>query len=132
MLTHSTAMQIKKDLSSGHPRTRLLYSACTFSRDLLTNKSPPVTPEGMNSEPFKSILKKLYKQGELNRFIVDEAHCIVVSPPFAHDVMLTDLRNGATTSATNISNWALSARSSLTCRLWRSPRARRPSRSHQS
>ncbi|KZV90602.1 hypothetical protein EXIGLDRAFT_616758, partial [Exidia glandulosa HHB12029] len=51
---------IKKDLQSGHPVTRLLY----------------ITPEGLDTESFKPILKQLYRQGELNRFVVDEAHCI--------------------------------------------------------
>ncbi|KAF8215005.1 P-loop containing nucleoside triphosphate hydrolase protein, partial [Mycena galopus ATCC 62051] len=51
---------IVRDLSSGHPVNRLLY----------------VTPEKFCSPEFLKILTKLYEQKELNRLVVDEAHCI--------------------------------------------------------
>ncbi|EJD48868.1 ATP-dependent DNA helicase [Auricularia subglabra TFB-10046 SS5] len=52
--------EIIRDLQSGHPRTRLLY----------------ITPESMSRPQFRGVLKVVYQQNELNRFVVDEAHCI--------------------------------------------------------
>ncbi|KAJ6508301.1 ATP-dependent DNA helicase [Mycena sanguinolenta] len=52
--------EITHDLSSGHPVNRLLY----------------ITPEKLCSGEFMQILTKLYEQKELNRLVVDEAHCI--------------------------------------------------------
>ncbi|EPQ51113.1 ATP-dependent DNA helicase [Gloeophyllum trabeum ATCC 11539] len=51
---------IIKDLSSGHPASRLLY----------------ITPEKLCSAEMLRLLDKVYEQRELNRFVVDEAHCI--------------------------------------------------------
>ncbi|KAI1852231.1 hypothetical protein JX265_013084 [Neoarthrinium moseri] len=51
---------IYKDLQTGHPRTRLLY----------------VTPELCALDRFRDKLKIVYKQKELARIAVDEAHCI--------------------------------------------------------
>ncbi|KAJ2907107.1 hypothetical protein MKZ38_007622 [Zalerion maritima] len=52
--------RIYKDLQSGHPRTRLLY----------------VTPELCSQLRFRDKLHVVYKQHELARIVVDEAHCI--------------------------------------------------------
>ncbi|EEB94081.1 hypothetical protein MPER_07171 [Moniliophthora perniciosa FA553] len=52
--------EISQDLSSGNPEYRLLY----------------VTPERMNVGDFKRLLRKVYDSGNLNRLVVDEAHCI--------------------------------------------------------
>lgn len=52
--------RIERDLESGHPRTRLLY----------------VTPELCSSPRFRERLQLVYKQKELARIAIDEAHCI--------------------------------------------------------
>lgn len=44
----------------GHPTTRLLY----------------VTPELVLTDAFRRTLETIYKQGELSRIAIDEAHCI--------------------------------------------------------
>ena len=49
-----------KDLCCGHPTTRLLY----------------VTPEFILTESFRKVLGTIYRQGELSRIAIDEAHCI--------------------------------------------------------
>ncbi|EIN12531.1 ATP-dependent DNA helicase [Punctularia strigosozonata HHB-11173 SS5] len=49
-------LAIIKDISSGHPRNRLLY----------------ITPERLSSADFSKLLQKVYQNGELNRFVVDE------------------------------------------------------------
>lgn len=49
------------DLVCGHPKTRLLY----------------VSPELCATESFRKVVAKLVKNCELNRIVVDEAHCIV-------------------------------------------------------
>ncbi|KAK3387496.1 P-loop containing nucleoside triphosphate hydrolase protein [Podospora didyma] len=51
---------IYRDLSTGHPLTRLLY----------------VTPELCSGEHFRKRLMLVYEQKELARIVVDEAHCI--------------------------------------------------------
>ncbi|KAJ7617494.1 ATP-dependent DNA helicase [Mycena polygramma] len=51
---------IVRDLSSGHPVNRLLY----------------ITPEKLCTAEFLQILTRIYEQKELNRLVVDEAHCI--------------------------------------------------------
>ncbi|KAH7102811.1 ATP-dependent DNA helicase [Auriculariales sp. MPI-PUGE-AT-0066] len=48
--------ELEKDLSSGHPRTRLVY----------------IAPEGLLQDRFRKLLQTVYRQGELNRFVVDE------------------------------------------------------------
>ncbi|KAL7409715.1 P-loop containing nucleoside triphosphate hydrolase protein [Mrakia frigida] len=58
--TYSEKLAITKDLASGHPRTRLLYT----------------TPETLVSQQFTKCLTTVWEQGELNRLVVDEAHCI--------------------------------------------------------
>ncbi|KAK7022124.1 ATP-dependent DNA helicase [Favolaschia claudopus] len=63
-LTSETS-QIEKrniitDLSSGHPVNRLLY----------------ITPEKLCTTEFMQLLTTIYEQKELNRLVVDEAHCI--------------------------------------------------------
>lgn len=67
-------------MESGHPKNRLLYSrltAQTPSRaSKLTRSSSSVTPERLSSAPFRKKLRILHKQQELNRLVVDEAHCI--------------------------------------------------------
>ncbi|KAH9947446.1 ATP-dependent DNA helicase [Amylocystis lapponica] len=57
---HGTKQETIKDLCSDHPSTRLLY----------------VSPEKFCTTEFSRILAKVYEQGELNRLVVDEAHCI--------------------------------------------------------
>ncbi|KAJ7728830.1 ATP-dependent DNA helicase [Mycena maculata] len=63
-LTSETSPTEKKniirDLASGHPVNRLLY----------------ITPEKLCTAEFIGILTKIHEQKELNRFVVDEAHCI--------------------------------------------------------
>ncbi|KDE07378.1 hypothetical protein MVLG_02419 [Microbotryum lychnidis-dioicae p1A1 Lamole] len=52
--------QVMMDMRSGHPKNRLLY----------------VTPERLSSPQFRKQLQVLYQQNELNRLVIDEAHCI--------------------------------------------------------
>ncbi|KAM0789144.1 hypothetical protein ACM66B_003197 [Microbotryomycetes sp. NB124-2] len=52
--------EILADMASGHPKNRLLY----------------ITPERLASANFHKQLKVLHRQNELNRLVVDEAHCI--------------------------------------------------------
>ncbi|PHH85572.1 hypothetical protein CDD83_234 [Cordyceps sp. RAO-2017] len=52
--------RIHRDLETGHPRTRLLY----------------VTPELCSAPAFRDRLQLVYKQRELARVAIDEAHCI--------------------------------------------------------
>ncbi|KAJ7274146.1 P-loop containing nucleoside triphosphate hydrolase protein [Mycena rebaudengoi] len=63
-LTSETSASDKKDivrdLSSGHPVTRLLY----------------ITPEKLCTAEFMQLLETIYRQKELNRLVIDEAHCI--------------------------------------------------------
>ncbi|KAI0917389.1 hypothetical protein AcW1_007413 [Taiwanofungus camphoratus] len=51
---------IVRDLHSGQPLIRLLY----------------VSPEKFCTAEFGKLLSTVYKEGELNRLVVDEAHCI--------------------------------------------------------
>ncbi|KAJ7741355.1 ATP-dependent DNA helicase [Mycena metata] len=51
---------IVRDLASGHPVNRLLY----------------ITPEKLCTSEFIQILSTIYEQKELNRLVIDEAHCI--------------------------------------------------------
>lgn len=51
---------IYRDLQTGHPRLRLLY----------------VTPELCAVDRFRERLQVVYKQRELSRIAIDEAHCI--------------------------------------------------------
>ncbi|KAI5462177.1 P-loop containing nucleoside triphosphate hydrolase protein [Mariannaea sp. PMI_226] len=57
---YSDRVRIERDLETGHPRTRLLY----------------VTPELCSGARFRERLKVVYKQKELARIAIDEAHCI--------------------------------------------------------
>ncbi|KAG1728493.1 P-loop containing nucleoside triphosphate hydrolase protein [Suillus paluster] len=52
--------QIIEDLESGKPQTRLLYT----------------TPEKLCTREMMRLLEVVYAEGELNRLVVDEAHCI--------------------------------------------------------
>ncbi|KAG1841899.1 P-loop containing nucleoside triphosphate hydrolase protein [Suillus subalutaceus] len=52
--------QIVEDLESGKPQTRLLYT----------------TPEKLCTREMTRLLEIVYAEGELNRLVVDEAHCI--------------------------------------------------------
>ena len=38
-----------------------------------------VTPETLSKEEFNKVIVKSYQRGEINRLVVDEAHCISVS-----------------------------------------------------
>jgi superfamily II DNA helicase RecQ len=40
-----------------------------------------VTPETMCNPVFGGVLSKINERGQLNRLVVDEAHCISVSVP---------------------------------------------------
>jgi RecQ family ATP-dependent DNA helicase len=51
---------IKKDLRCGHPMIKLLY----------------VTPEMCQMDHFRDTLRILYRQRELSRVVIDEAHCV--------------------------------------------------------
>lgn len=52
---------IFRDIQSMDPQIKLLY----------------VTPEKVTqSEKLKSAIKTLYDNGRLNRFVIDEAHCV--------------------------------------------------------
>ncbi|KAF7291469.1 ATP-dependent DNA helicase [Mycena kentingensis (nom. inval.)] len=51
---------ILRDLSSGHPVNRLLY----------------ITPEKLCRKEMLDILETVYDNNELNRLVIDEAHCI--------------------------------------------------------
>ncbi|KAH0613204.1 uncharacterized protein H6S33_009584 [Morchella sextelata] len=51
---------ILADLECGHPKNRLLY----------------VTPELCATQSFRHKLALVYRQRELNRIVIDEAHCI--------------------------------------------------------
>ncbi|KAJ8516456.1 hypothetical protein ONZ45_g6223 [Pleurotus djamor] len=53
-------MQLLADLSSGHPKTRLLY----------------ITPEALFSGEVIKSLRVVYQTQEINRLVIDEAHCI--------------------------------------------------------
>lgn len=57
---YSEKDRIYRDLESGHPRTRLLY----------------VTPELCSGSRFRERLQLVWRQKELARIAVDEAHCI--------------------------------------------------------
>ena len=52
--------ELSRRKTIGHPMTRLLY----------------VTPELILTETFRRTLETIYKQGELSRIAIDEAHCI--------------------------------------------------------
>ncbi|TFK33046.1 P-loop containing nucleoside triphosphate hydrolase protein [Crucibulum laeve] len=52
--------EIIADLSSGHPLYRLLY----------------ITPEKLCTGVFMRLLDIVYEKGQLNRLVVDEAHCV--------------------------------------------------------
>ncbi|KAF7298698.1 ATP-dependent DNA helicase [Mycena indigotica] len=52
--------EIVRDLSSGHPINRLLY----------------ITPEKLLRSEFLNTLDTVYENQELNRLVIDEAHCI--------------------------------------------------------
>ncbi|KAF8586288.1 ATP-dependent DNA helicase [Ramaria rubella] len=52
--------QILQELRSGHPNYRLLY----------------LTPEKLCNREFLDVLEKVHSNQELNRLVVDEAHCI--------------------------------------------------------
>ncbi|KAH9060432.1 ATP-dependent DNA helicase, partial [Lactarius vividus] len=56
----SEKREIIDDLSTPCPTNRLLY----------------ITPEKLCSAEFMKLLAPLYQRGELNRLVVDEAHCI--------------------------------------------------------
>ncbi|RPB28475.1 ATP-dependent DNA helicase [Terfezia boudieri ATCC MYA-4762] len=53
-------LKIFRDLECGHPKIRLLY----------------VTPELCATQNFRKKLEIVYRQRELNRIVIDEAHCI--------------------------------------------------------
>lgn len=53
--------EISRDLASGYPKTRLLY----------------ISPELCITPQFRRIIDLLYRQKELNRLVIDEAHCCI-------------------------------------------------------
>lgn len=65
MIEGISDVQIKKQFQMGHPRKRIMY----------------ITPEsltGPNSR-WMNTISQAYKNGQLRRLVVDEAHCITVS-----------------------------------------------------
>lgn len=68
--------QIEKDMLSGHPKIRLLYGMLTPLSTLSTDNAHIVTPERLAMRKFIGLLDRVYKQGELARLVIDEAHCI--------------------------------------------------------
>ncbi|GLB38647.1 putative helicase family. RecQ subfamily protein [Lyophyllum shimeji] len=52
--------EVRDDLLSGHPSNRLIY----------------ITPERLCTSDFLHLLDGVHAEGELNRLVVDEAHCI--------------------------------------------------------
>ncbi|KAJ7069443.1 ATP-dependent DNA helicase [Mycena amicta] len=58
--TQDEKNDIIRDLSSGHPVNRLLY----------------ITPEKLLKSELLNILDTVYENKELNRLVIDEAHCI--------------------------------------------------------
>lgn len=63
--------QIVRDLASGHPVNRLLYSKVAGISGRVVSLTL-VTPEKLCTPEFIQILSKLYEQKELNRLVVDE------------------------------------------------------------
>ena len=67
-------------MASGHPKNRLLYSEPSRGhggKRVRTDDSlDAVTPERLSSANFRKQLKLLHKNQELNRLVIDEAHCI--------------------------------------------------------
>ncbi|OLL22550.1 ATP-dependent DNA helicase Q5 [Neolecta irregularis DAH-3] len=59
-ITFQERKAILDDLACGRPQNRLLY----------------VTPELCATQPFRRSVSVIHSQGELNRFVIDEAHCI--------------------------------------------------------
>ncbi|KAH7321008.1 P-loop containing nucleoside triphosphate hydrolase protein [Stachybotrys elegans] len=57
---YNEKQRIQRDLGTGHPKTKLLY----------------VTPELCSTPSFRDRLKLVYRQKELARVAIDEAHCI--------------------------------------------------------
>jgi hypothetical protein len=68
--------QIIEDLSSGHPRHRLLYGMSgvrdTFPGFLSYLSS--VTPEKLTTGDFIKLVSNVHANGELNRLVVDEVN----------------------------------------------------------
>jgi hypothetical protein len=69
--------EIERDMLSGHPRNRLLYSAPLPSR--LSDQGTSihlwlclVTPERIKLANFQRLLKKVDNNNELARFVIDE------------------------------------------------------------
>ncbi|KAH8918340.1 ATP-dependent DNA helicase [Atractiella rhizophila] len=59
--TSADVEKIRKDLKSPRPSIRLLY----------------ITPERLLAPAFSSFAKDLFMEGELNRLVIDEAHCVI-------------------------------------------------------
>ncbi|KAI5809674.1 ATP-dependent DNA helicase-like protein recQ [Peziza echinospora] len=59
-ISYDERLRIFRDLECGHPTLRLLY----------------VTPELCATDNFREKLALVYRQRELNRIVIDEAHCI--------------------------------------------------------
>ncbi|KAJ4482429.1 P-loop containing nucleoside triphosphate hydrolase protein [Lentinula aciculospora] len=68
--------EIRRTLMTGHPETRLLYT----------------TPEKLSNPDFMKLLLIVYEAGQLNRLVVDEAHCI---SEWGHDFRVEYRRVGA-------------------------------------
>jgi bloom syndrome protein len=65
LMPRAETMQIRKQFNMGHPRKRIMY----------------ITPEsltGTNSK-WMPIIRVAYRNGQLRRLVIDEAHCITVS-----------------------------------------------------
>ena len=60
--------------------TRLLYSEFgSLMTSVMLIVTIQVTPEMLNTAEFVKIVSRLDQRGELNRLVIDEAHCISVS-----------------------------------------------------
>ncbi|RKF59019.1 ATP-dependent DNA helicase Q5 [Erysiphe neolycopersici] len=60
MTSYEERQRLLRDLSTGHPLTRLLY----------------VTPEQCANDAFRKHVQTVYKKQQLARIAIDEAHCI--------------------------------------------------------
>lgn len=74
-MIYSSSSQIAKDLFSGHPGNRLLYSVyCSYNGPpcRVNQATSPVTPEKLSTLEFQKMINSVYQERELNRLVVDE------------------------------------------------------------
>lgn len=75
---HAARDDIKKDLCCGRPPQILLipFAKTAYHPGHPTARLLYVTPELVLTEYFRGVLATIYRQGELSRVAIDEAHCI--------------------------------------------------------